>query len=308
MNAEYAVETGGGRGAVTVVRIAADDPDALFDRLGLTPVAVRASAVRSLFGVDRALVARPDERSVMLMPHGGRAILGAVCDALDARGLRRGRPGGDASWPEAGDPVERRMLAALAVAPSPRAVGLLLDQPRRWRSRREGEGSADARSLGRLLRPPVVAAVGAPNIGKSSLLNALAGRSVALAFDRAGTTRDPVGVLIEVDGLVVRWVDTPGAAEAARSIAALEPVPDLVLRCHDAASDGPSGGELAGVPSLVVALRSDTAAARFRPDAATSATTGAGVTELGLLVRRTLVPDEALADPRPWRFWGDGDA
>ena len=309
MNARYAVETGGaGPGAVAVIRVTTDDAGAFFRACSLHPVAVGASAVRSLLGVDHALVARADERTVFLMPHGGPAILRAVCAGLGRIGLAREAPGGSSAWPEASDEVERRALEAVASAPSPRAVGLLLDQPGRWRTRGTGDGLADGRALGRLLRAPVVAAVGGANIGKSSLLNAVAGRSVALAFDRAGTTRDPVGVLIEADGLVVRWVDTPGT-DRPGPVGTGDATPDLVLRCFDAGSDGPGGSEPGeGVRSLVVATRADLAPVGFPADAVTSAATGAGVADLAMLIRRTLVPDAVLADPRPWRFWADEGA
>ena len=55
-----------------------------------------------------------------------------------------------------------------------------------------------------------VAIVGRPNVGKSSLLNALAGESRVLVDDAAGTTRDPVDELIEFGGSTWRFIDTAG--------------------------------------------------------------------------------------------------
>ncbi len=65
----------------------------------------------------------------------------------------------------------------------------------RARPKRFKNPASEARDrvLRRLIDPPLVVAIGPPNIGKSSLLNALAGRSVALVADEAGTTRDHVG-------------------------------------------------------------------------------------------------------------------
>jgi GTPase len=55
-----------------------------------------------------------------------------------------------------------------------------------------------------------VALVGRPNVGKSSLLNALAGEQRVLVDDAAGTTRDPVDELIDFGGTVWRFIDTAG--------------------------------------------------------------------------------------------------
>lgn len=58
--------------------------------------------------------------------------------------------------------------------------------------------------------PRRVALVGRPNVGKSSLLNRLVGHERALVDPEAGTTRDPVDSLVELDGREWRFVDTAG--------------------------------------------------------------------------------------------------
>jgi GTP-binding protein len=55
-----------------------------------------------------------------------------------------------------------------------------------------------------------VALLGRPNVGKSSLLNALAGADRVVVDDTAGTTRDPVDEIVSVDGRSWRFVDTAG--------------------------------------------------------------------------------------------------
>lgn len=59
-----------------------------------------------------------------------------------------------------------------------------------------------------------VAIVGAPNAGKSTLLNWIAGRDAALVSDIAGTTRDILEVRTELNGLAVTWLDTAGLRES----------------------------------------------------------------------------------------------
>lgn len=60
-----------------------------------------------------------------------------------------------------------------------------------------------------------VALIGRPNVGKSSLLNILAGANRSLVDDVAGTTRDPVDELIELGGSIWRFIDTAGIRKRA---------------------------------------------------------------------------------------------
>jgi GTPase len=64
--------------------------------------------------------------------------------------------------------------------------------------------------------PRRVALIGRPNVGKSSLLNSLAGSERVLVDPAAGTTRDPVDELIELGGSVWRFVDTAGIRRRVR--------------------------------------------------------------------------------------------
>ncbi len=75
------------------------------------------------------------------------------------------------------------------------------------------------RHQGEILRDGFrVAIIGPPNVGKSSLLNTLAERDVAIVSDKAGTTRDAIEVRLNVSGYPVIFTDTAGLRETTDSI------------------------------------------------------------------------------------------
>ncbi len=82
------------------------------------------------------------------------------------------------------------------------ALGRVLDRTRQGALLREGM---------------TVVLAGQPNVGKSSLLNALAGAELAIVTPIAGTTRDKIGQTIQIEGVPVHVIDTAGLREAASS-------------------------------------------------------------------------------------------
>ena len=105
-------------------------------------------------------------------------------------------------------------------------------------------GVQKAATRGKVLRDGLaVVLAGAPNVGKSSLMNALAGDNVAIVTDIAGTTRDRIEYEISFDGLPVKLIDTAGLRETEdpiekigidRTLEAIERA-DVVLRLTEAA-------------------------------------------------------------------------
>ena len=127
---------------------------------------------------------------------------------------------------------------------------------------------------------------GPPNAGKSSLLNALARRDVAIVSPVAGTTRDALEVRLDLDGLPVILIDTAGLRESAdpveaegvRRAQALVERADLVLSLR--AVDSDPFRMPADAATLAVATKSDLAGS-VRPDEhAISVANGQGLAEL----------------------------
>lgn len=121
----------------------------------------------------------------------------------------------------------------------------------------------DSRSAERIRAGFEVAIIGAPNVGKSSLLNALVGRDAAITSSIAGTTRDVIEVRMDIGGLPVTLLDTAGlretddeieriGVERARARADLADLRLFLLSPDQQCSDVPTG-----LDDLVVWTKSD---------------------------------------------------
>lgn len=165
---------------------------------------------------------------------------------------------------------------------------------------------------GRILREGVRTVIyGAPNVGKSSLLNTLVGHERAIVSEEAGTTRDTVEEWVRVGGIPLRLIDTAGVrettdrieAEGVRRSERQRELADLVLEVFDASKEPPPGAgghATEGRHHLVVLNKCDLPEApgwNGHTGLRVSCNSGAGVDELIHTIRDVLSFGEA--------DWGD---
>ncbi|GEM_PF-224854 len=166
--------------------------------------------------------------TIDLCTHGGTRVLERVLQVLQRHGVRILDP---AAQPidafDSSTLIDREVNDALRLGKTETAV-LFLARQRRLLSQSLAELALLAHedppsvretmqrlysawpSVRLLLNGATVALVGPPNVGKSTLFNALAGRTVAITSPIAGTTRDWVTADLEFDGVPITLIDTPG--------------------------------------------------------------------------------------------------
>ena len=300
-------------GAIGLLHLAGDVGRVL-DRLQANCPEVGGTTLTEVGGIDEAVIARTSVDSCLVMPHGGPRIRQLLSKALthigvdlqthDSVSLR-------GAWPEARTQIEANILAALAMTESPRAIPLLLAQLARDHTNQQGP-IADAersRALNRLLTPPLIGIAGSPNVGKSTLLNALAGHEVAIAADRAGTTRDAVVSRVLIDGVACEAVDLPGRRDSEdeieqRAIRLSDQFitnADLLILVVEHPEESPP--PLSREPDLMVLNKIDQLdCTKTFTGPKVSALAGEGIAELAIAIRERLIPDRYLVPDEPWVF------
>jgi len=321
-----------GRGAIATVLVEGPQATRLvaaaFRPSGGKPLASYPGD-RPVFGqfgsspAEGVVVHRRSEESVEVHCHGGHAAVERIERMLVEQGAR---PTTWQQWAtdEHRDPIAAAARVALADARTERTAAILLDQfhgalSNALEAIRESLRADDATEAARqvqallaragigrhLVEPWRVVLAGLPNVGKSSLINALVGYRRAIVHPRPGTTRDVLTATTALDGWPVELSDTAGLCpgsdaleqagveRAQRKLAAA----DLVVLVFDSSrcwSDADRALAERYPAGLVVHNKSDLPPVPCRerpPGLSTSALTGEGVEALAESIARRLVPN-----------------
>lgn len=235
-----AIWTPPGRGAVATIRMRVDGTecpklDSLpFQAANGQPLS-RQPFGRIVFGrwgsdsAEEVVVCQINRETLEIHCHGGDAAARRILDDLAAAGCRT------MAWHEMIRRVDGTLAAELQVelarATTMRTAELLLEQADGLlRSSIESLIAADGEAVNRiakvgemlrwaefgvhLTRPWRVVVAGRPNVGKSSLINALLGYMRSIVFDQPGTTRDVVTAVTAVDGWPIELSDTAGIRQS----------------------------------------------------------------------------------------------
>jgi tRNA modification GTPase len=268
----FAVGSGAGRAAITVVRMSGPAVEAALQGLDVGGLRERVAALRilrdpqTLEALDRAIVLRfgeprsfTGEQMAELHLTGGRAVLAGVISALvKVPGLRPAEPGefalrafengkvdlseveGLADLVAAETAAQRRQALRIAGGALSReadgirallihamstleaqidfsdvdevnSLSLVDARSLAWQALQRIRSIVASSEMGERLREGInVIIAGPPNVGKSTLMNAIASREVSIVASTPGTTRDLIELTLDVKGYPVTLVDTAG--------------------------------------------------------------------------------------------------
>jgi tRNA modification GTPase len=329
-DAVWAVLTPPGKGAIAVLGVAGSDAWTIVaPLLGRTELPA-GPVIVGRFGepgqADEVVVRVRSSEHVEICCHGGPAVVRLLGEALERRGCERV---GDQEWlertmagerwglsppdtrcdrmfPEGINPSARQdadraeAIEILTRCPTMRTAAIALDYLDGAFDRDLAEGRIErlrnVASVGIHLDTPYrVVIVGAPNVGKSSLVNALAGFGRCLVSPTPGTTRDVVTTRIALDGWPIELCDTAGQRDSADAV---ESAGITLARDASAAADclvwvldGSTARVLPERADLVVVNKIDLPPTWVRGEnLGVSATTGEGLAELTAAIVAVLVP------------------
>ena len=325
-----------GRGAVAVVLVAGPDAVRIVDecfapasgrRLADVPLEQIAFGRLGGPGGEEVVVCRRAEEQVEVHTHGGSAAVDALIARFVDAGCRR------ASWPQwlrgkHHDPIRAAAQIALADAPTARTAAILLDQYHGALTNAVHAAGAALRAANwtgaiatieavlahrdvglHLTTPWHVVITGPPNVGKSSLINSLAGFQRSIVSREPGTTRDVVTTTTAIDGWPVQLADTAGVRDPKDELesagielaAKMLEAADLVVVVRDATQplDHPDSETIAPVISRSAARQHIirvwnkidlVSAPKAERMIHTSAVTGEGIADLIAAIGSELVP------------------
>jgi tRNA modification GTPase len=226
-----------GRGAVAVVLVAGPEALAMVDQLFIAAsgrllgdVPLQRIVFGRIGGTDgeEVIACRRATKEIEIHCHGGTAAIRSLIEQLVGRGCQ------PITWHDwlrrtCGDPTKAAAQIALANAPTVRTAAILLDQyhgalaeairqivaaieSKNWPyAARTIDSLLEHRDVGlHLAAPWRVVLTGPTNVGKSSLINAIAGFQRAIVSPQPGTTRDVVTTTTAMDGWPVELADTAG--------------------------------------------------------------------------------------------------
>lgn len=235
------------------------------------------------------------EPTIEIHAHGGLQVVRRLLKRFEDQGCRV-------------KPADDRPRAPVEQARTLRTAAILLDQyhgafDRAFRDPNNLPRLAALAPVGRhLVEPWKVVIAGAPNVGKSSLVNAIAGFERSIVSPIAGTTRDVVTTFVALDGWPVELADTAGLRRAADSLEAdgvelarrFLSRADLVVWLLDGTEPNPVWPT--DSEPLVVVNKADRPIAFDAPPESlrVSAATGAGIEALIAAIVRRLVPVEPI--------------
>jgi tRNA modification GTPase len=282
---------------------------------------------------EELVVCRRDDNQVEVHSHGGIAAVKKVIDDLRHHGCEPLRWD---TWlrQSIADPIAAEARIALSRATTTRTAGILLQQlngafanaianllaevsAANWSIAAERiENLLQHQHLGQHLTTPWrVVFAGPPNVGKSSLINALAGFQRAIVSPIPGTTRDIVTLTTAIDGWPVELADTAGLRSTADPLEAAGvelsqtalAAADLAVLVHDARVAEPATEfEPRELPRRVIHVRNKIdllpldrrraePEARMSTVVSTSAQRGFGIAQLTAAISHSLVPSPPAA-------------
>ena len=229
--------------------IVPDDPELIATEIFVQAKVALEEADALVMVVDvRTELARPDYELARLLQRGGKPLFLAVnkveTDALanEAENLRR--LGISEVFPvssEHGQGIGELLDAIAEALPEKQQVGESAGQQvsdETDGAEDEDKGEKKIRTHGEFeQRETSVAIIGRPNVGKSTLLNALTGTSRAIVSPIAGTTRDAVDEVVEFEGNALRFVDTAGIRRKGKTKLMAEKMSVVMARRHLEAAD-----------------------------------------------------------------------